>query len=98
MSHQARLVQAGEFAEDALVGSPVFVDDGGLHALQMGEKDGRRLMLLVGYVDLQLMGTVGIEIASVAPKLYWIDTGQETKLPFIGRTSLLDVIDMAKTL
>ena len=44
------------------------------------------------------MWTVAVKLARVASQLDWIDAGDEPKLPFIGRSSLLDVVDMAQTL
>ena len=64
----------------------------------MTEEDSGRLVLLASHMDLHFMRTVGDKVSGVASKLYRVDAGQKPEFPFIGRTSLLDVIDMAETL
>ena len=97
MGHQSRLARGGELAECAVVRS-FFFGDRGLHFLQVCKQHSSRLMLLIRYMHLQFVRTVCIEIASIASQFHRINAGQETEFPFIGRTSLLDVIDMAETL
>ena len=55
-------------------------------------------MLLPSYMDLKLVRAVAVELTGVAPQFNRIDTGDETQLPLVGNTALLDVVDMAKSL
>ena len=97
MGHQCRLASAGELAECANVQSFPFRNRG-LHFLQVGKQHSSRLILLTGYMHLQFVRTICNEFGSIASNFDRINAGQETEFPFIGRTSLLDVIDMAETL
>ena len=55
-------------------------------------------MLLPSHMDLKLVRAVAVELTGVAPQFDRIDTGDETQLPLVGNTALLDVVDMAKSL
>ena len=98
MSHQTRFGGAVKVAQNAVVGALLLLLNHHLHFLQVSEEDRGRLKLLASHVDLQFMRTVGDEVGGVASKLDGVDAGEKPEFPFIGRTSLLDVIDMAQTL
>ena len=55
-------------------------------------------MLLPSYMDLKLVRAVAVELTGIAPQFNRIDTGDETQLPLVGDTTLLDVVDVAKSL
>ena len=64
----------------------------------MEEEEGGDLVLLIGNVDLQLVRTVGVEVAGVAPQLDRVEAGEVPQLPLVGRAPFLDVVHMAQSL
>ena len=55
-------------------------------------------MLLTRNMNLELVGTVAVKLAGIAPKLYRVDASDEPQLPLVGRPALFDVIDVAEPL
>ena len=100
--HQSHFATAGKLTERAVVRQPrfrdIFVEQGLLHSQQVIEQDGRDLVLLVGHVDLHLVGAVGLELAGVAAEVDRIDARQKPKLPLVFGTSLFDVVDVTQPL
>ena len=100
--HESHLAPARELAEGAIEGHPVFGDPPVGHRLfrplEVTEQDGRDLVLLVGHVDLNLVRTVGLEVAGVAPEVDRIHARDESELPLVFRTSLVDVVDVTEPL
>ena len=55
-------------------------------------------MLLVGNVDLQLVGTIGNKVTGIAPQLNRVQAGEQSQFPLVGGPTFLDVVHMAKAL
>ena len=95
MLHEKMFTRGRELAQLAVIGHSFAAAVVVLTLLEMLKEQGRDLMLLVVDVDLELVRTVGVEITSIAVKFNWVQAGEEPQLPLIGRSTLLDVVDMA---
>ena len=102
VSHQGLFAGAGELAERAVIREPlqrdISVQQVFFHLLHVIEEDSGDLVLLVGHVNLDFVRAVGLELASVAAEIDRVNAGQEAQLPLVVRSSLFDVVDVAKTL
>jgi hypothetical protein len=75
MDHQKMFTGRMKLAKSTVIGgSPVFWN-ASFHSLEVNKQKRRDLMLLVGDVNLKLMGTVGVEVTSITAELNWIQAG-----------------------